>query len=220
VKAESLGAMVFGLLLYSVVCSGGGVIGFRDTRGPLKDSVFSPHESSLCGPISLYLVCRSFGITRYSVRDIADMANAGADGTSMRGLEETCSRMGLWAESIQTDVKTLARLLGHRHVKAIALLEEGHFVFIDRCRSSKFRYTYYPSEPKWCSFAELEGAWTGYVLLVSMDPLPASVLAGDSCLKSALWGLGCLLFAGGLIWILRIFGTVGNNAEPTQLSSF
>ena len=164
-----------------------------DTSG---QSGLWPHESYLCGPIALYLACRSFGITRYSVQDLAVMASFSDQGTSIEGLRAASHDAGLSAVAVRTDAESLETLLARdRSVRAIVLLKSAHFCYIDQARQGKFRVSRYPFQPKWVRGQELGNAWGGQALLVSPKPFPAAALEGRA-------GMGTIAFAGAAVLLL------------------
>jgi len=209
VKGRRRLVLFVGILLPAAICADGQVTGFRDPRRPLQGAMFFLGEKSLCGPISLYLAWRSYGIRRYTVGDVAEMARSAMDGTSMEGLEEACKQVGLWAQSVKMDVAALRRLMnGQSHVRAVLLLDNGHFVYVGRCNDSLFRVTRYPFKPEWRTASELNEAWCGYALLVSSEPLPASAFAVRSALSNILWAAACSGLAIGSLLVLRRFWSV------------
>jgi hypothetical protein len=170
--------------------------------GGIEDEPLWPHESDLCGPIALYLACRSYGISNYPVQVIADMASYGPAGTSMGGLQKACDGIGLKSLAVRLNGEAVRNLLERRpSTRIIVLVSNGHYCYVDRIRNGELRVTRFPFKPQWVKLAELEKAWTGETLVVSLDPLLPDMLHQKSMFKrSVLAALAGAVMAGSLCW--------------------
>jgi len=142
-----------------------------DGRDALQGAPLYYNDTNLCGPLCLYFASRSFGETGYSLNQISELASFSGNGTTVRGLEQACAAMSLHALPVQSDLAGLKELLANSNVRAIVLLNNGHFSYVDQVRDDEIRVTSYPFPPTWYKDSQFCGAWAGTTLFVSRQPI-------------------------------------------------
>lgn len=189
-------------LASAIVCLSSAVVlgdPLQDERQGLQGAELWPDDQYLCGPICLYLACRSFGMDERSVNDLAEMASFEMNGCTITGLQCACKQLGLRAYARRLDAKRLSLILRREPAKAFLASKRGHFCYVDGVRDGTFRITRYPRKPQWLTPEQLEELWTGDALLVSQDRIPGSLLEPESRVATILWALGIAIVCVGLL---------------------
>jgi ABC-type bacteriocin/lantibiotic exporter with double-glycine peptidase domain len=158
-----------------------------DSRSRAQNAMF--RLDTMCGPNCVWQLARVFG-KDCTPKDIAEFAGTNTvSGTTIKGLVEACKKIGIPAEPVRTNLKSLA--MDSR--VAILLLETSdimHYVILDSIGegevclldADKFRNL---------SFKELKSMWDGYAILIGNHK--------DHQLDRSRWYLGTGLQVSGLL---------------------
>ena len=174
----------------------------ESTLEVLQDAELFPIRSTLCGPGCLYIGAKYLDIERYSVDDIATMADWNfADGTSMLGLQNACRKMSLYAEAFELNTNQLADLMNR--CNALAIIEsKKHFYILLKADHGKFFCATTPLKTDWVETKKLAELWDGKALLFSKSPIKAETGFSKLPLVSGLTGFA-LIGVVGLGYLLK-----------------
>lgn len=118
----------------------------------------------LCGPNCLQQIAYAYG-ENYSLQVIINMAGTNPkDGTSIKGMVDAASKMGLRAMPVKINIKSLIEL---KCVVILLLRSEniGHYVIFDKIEDGQIRildgYKF-----RNLSTRELQSIWDGYAILI------------------------------------------------------
>jgi len=165
----------------------------------LEGAELSVSGGTLCGPACLYIACRYLGLEDFSLSDITEMTGWDSiKGTSMQGLYDACTIMGLYVKCFDMDLSQLTKIMNKNNSMAITEYK-GHFYLYTKTEGGKFHVITIPINPEWVDIKRLEKYWNdhGPVLLLSMSPIQIY----NSPIKANL-----LLLFGGIILLFIIAG--------------
>ena len=121
-----------------------------------------------CGPYSLMVVAKMFGINVDSV-SISHLAGTTPKGTSMKGLADAAYKLGLQARGMKISLRQLLKL----KPPIIAYVNPNHYLVIDKILEDRLHVIENTKPPHFISLPEFKKIWDGYVLVIfpkrSMD---------------------------------------------------
>ena len=154
---------------------------------------------SYCGPRCLWQIAYVYG-RNYSLNAIASLADTQIErGTTLEGMVEACTKMGLEAKVVKTNIRALAR----ESRVAIMLLyftggENGHYVILDKIDGTQVRLIDGNSF-RHLSLKQLELVWRdGYAILIGHNDNSGTGrlklhMGGALKASGALTLLGCVI---------------------------
>lgn len=127
-----------------------------------EPSIPTQVNQKLCGPYSLFIVCKMFGV-KADIDGISRLAKATEEGTSMKGLADAAYQLGLKARGMKISLKQLLKL----KMPVIAFVKDNHFLVIEKVINQQLRVIEYNREPYLIPVPEFSKIWKGHVLIVS-----------------------------------------------------
>jgi hypothetical protein len=119
----------------------------------------------MCGPNCLEVICNRLGI-HAGIDDLAQRCGYRAGlGTTMLGIQKAARSLGLQSSGVKISVEELSGL----QIPVIARLWTDHFVVVEHGDGGMLRITDPPAEPQLVTKEDLQGAYSGFSLLVAKD---------------------------------------------------
>jgi ATP-binding cassette subfamily B protein len=137
-----------------------------------------------CGPAALAVVCRHFG-RRVSVAAVREATATAIDGTSLLGLEQGATRLGLRAQSLKVSASRLDEL----PMPAIVHWDANHWLVLQDVGRRWVRVVDPMVGPRRFTRTEFLERWSGYTLLLAPTPRLQEVPEDTAGLR---WILGFL----------------------------
>lgn len=125
-----------------------------------SDNLNNYYRPNLCGPASLYAVCRLRGIET-SIDELAELAGTDRRGTSVYGLIQAARAKGLKAQAYESSIKHLHEIKG----PAIIDLPAGHFCVLRGWQKEEALLVDPPGPNRLVSAADLEVSWGKHVIV-------------------------------------------------------
>jgi ATP-binding cassette subfamily B protein len=129
-----------------------------------QDEFFDIKIDMMCGPNCLWQISRAFG-KMYSLGSIGNMAGTNLqNGTPVKGMVDAARKMGLQAQAVKVNIKTLSR--DSRIAILLLNLREGnHYAILDKIENNKVRLLD-SDKFRTLSIRELQSIWKGYAILI------------------------------------------------------
>lgn len=131
-----------------------------DLPATQSDNLSDHYRPNLCGPASLYAVCRLRGIET-SIAELAELAGTDRRGTSVYGMIQAAQAKGLKAQAYESSIK-------HLHgIKELAIIDfpVGHFCLLHSWQKGEALLIDPPSPNRLVSVADLEASWGKHVIV-------------------------------------------------------
>ncbi len=118
------------------------------------------YQPNLCGPASLYAVCRLRGIET-SIAELAELAGTDRRGTSVYGIIQAAQAKGLKAQAYESSLQHLHSI----KEPAIIDMPAGHFCVLHSWQDDEALLIDPPSPNRRISASELEASWGKHIIV-------------------------------------------------------
>lgn len=118
------------------------------------------YQPNLCGPASLYAVCRLRGIET-SIAELAELAGTDRRGTAIYGMIQAAQAKGLKAQAYESSIKHLHGIKG----PAIIDMPVGHFCVLHSWQNDEALLIDPPSPNRLVPVSALEASWGKHVIV-------------------------------------------------------
>lgn len=118
------------------------------------------YQPNLCGPASLYAICRGRGIET-NLAELAELAGTDRRGTSVYGIIQAAIAKGLNSQAYEANLNHLQRVKG----PAIIDFPAGHFCVLHSWRNGEALLIDPPSPNRLVPASALEAFWGKHVII-------------------------------------------------------
>jgi hypothetical protein len=125
-----------------------------------SDNPSDYYQPNLCGPVSLYAVCRLRGIEA-SIDELAELAGTDRRGTAIYGIIQAAQAKGLKAQAYESSIKHLQTI----KEPVIIDMPAGHFCVLHSWQNGEALLIDPPGPNRLVSASELEASWGKHVIV-------------------------------------------------------
>ena len=167
--------------------------------------------SSNCGPLSLQVVCRLFGIDA-SDNELAAFAGTDGSGTTINGLCRAARQKGLNATVVQWSIEELKEW----KLPVIAFVDGNHFLVVESFEEEQFHIWDPPRPPTHISEHALMQRWKGHAVIFQ---LVFKETGPRIALNRALYHFGEISENQTVQYSFKLYNVGDANLEITRIKS-